>query len=188
MRYLSPHPAASSGQDLLVKWRQPAALTHIRLQFPRGTRFDTSALARCTASDQEVVAQGAAACPPATVLGTGGTDATAGPGASFSTHVTLFNAAGQIIVLVELNGTPVTEFRDEVRRDAILVNPVLPAGVSLTQLGLTIGRHRSGRHVYMTNPPTCPHSGRWTTVATFTYADAPGQTAKATTPCRRSVS
>ncbi len=85
--------------------------------------------------------------------------------------------------------TPVTEFRDEVKGRTIAIEPVLPAGVSLERLKLTIGRHSTGhgakRRTYMRTPPSCPKSRRWTTAARFTYVDGSTETFRSHTPCRR---
>ena len=134
--------------------------------------------------------QGPSACPAASRLGTGHTDATVPSGSRFTTDVTLFNARGQIIVLVTVGDTPVTEFRDEVKGRTITIEPVLPAGVSLERLNLRIGRHSSGRgakrRTYMRTPPSCPKSRRWTTSARFTYVDGSTETFRSHTRCTRS--
>jgi hypothetical protein len=181
MTYLSRTPGAPSGQVPLMTWSDPGApaevpkaIKRIELTFHRGTHFDTSALPRCRATK-------AADCPGASTLGTGHTTGVSSSGAEFVTDVTLFNARGEIIVLVTLNGTPVTEFRDRVKGRRITIEPVLPAGVSLKRLKLRIGRHST----YMTNPPSCPRSRKWTTTARFTYVDGSAQTLRSSSPCKR---
>jgi hypothetical protein len=105
------------------------------------------------------------------------------------TDVTLFNARGEIIVLVTIGGTPITEFRDSVKGRKITIEPALPAGVSLKRLKLRIGPHSTGRgahrRTYMSNPPSCPKSRKWTTVAKFTYANGSAQTLRSGSPCKR---
>lgn len=189
LTYLSRQPAAPSGQIPLMTWTDPGAtaevpkvIKRIVLTFHPGTRFDTSALARCHASD-------ASACPEASELGTGHTTGVSSSGDEFVTDVTLFNARGEIVVLVSVNGTPITQFRDRVKGRKITIEPALPAGVSLKRLKLRIGPHSTGQgarqRTYMRNPPSCPRSGKWTTVAKFTYADASAQTLRSGSPCRR---
>jgi hypothetical protein len=182
LTYLSRTPGAPSGQVPLMTWTDPGApaevpktIKRIELTFHKGTRFDTSALPRCRAAK-------ASACPKATTLGTGHTTGVFASGAEFVTDVTLFNARGEIIVLVTLNGTPVTEFRDAVKGRKITIEPVLPSGVSLKRLKLRIGRHST----YMTNPPSCPRSRKWITKARFTYADGSAQILRSASPCTRS--
>jgi hypothetical protein len=192
LTYLSPHPGAPSGQVPLMTWSDPGApnevpktIKRIELTFHRGTRFDTSALARCRATDAELKSKGVAACPKASKLGAGHTVGVFSSGTEFTTDVTLFNARGQIIVLVFLQGALVTEFRDRVEGRTITIEPVLPSGVSLERLKLRIGPHSRGRRTYMRNPPSCPRSGKWTTMAKFTYVDGSAQTLRSRSPCRR---
>ena len=188
MTYLSRVPGASSGQVPVMTWSDPGALNgvpriikRIEMTFARGTRFDTSALARCRATDAELKAKGPSACPAASKLGEGHTTGVFSSGDEFVTDVTLFNARGQIVVVVQLGGAVVTEFRDRVAGRKITIEPVLPPGVALKRLKLRIPRHST----YQRNPPTCPKGGRWTTVAKFTYVDGSKQTHRDTTPCRR---
>jgi hypothetical protein len=188
LSYLTRAPGSPAGQALLMTWSDrgapnevPKAIKRIDLRFPPGTRFDTSALARCRASDSEIKAKGSSACPAATRLGRGHTTGVSTSGAEFTTDVTLFNARGQIIVLVTLQGVVLTEFRDRVKGRTITIEPALPPGVSLKRLKLRIGRH-SG---YMRAPPSCPASRKWTTVARFAYADRSVQTLRSASPCRQ---
>jgi hypothetical protein len=188
LTYLSRTPGAPSGQVPLMTWTDPGApaevpktIKQIELTFHPGTRFDTSALPRCHASDDQVKSKGVSACPKASRLGTGHTTGVFSSGAEFVTDVVLFNARGEIIVLVTLNGTPVTEFRDRVKGRKIAIEPVLPSGVSLKRLKLRIGRHST----YMTNPPACPRNRKWITTARFTYADGSAQTLRSSSPCTR---
>jgi hypothetical protein len=197
LTYLSQKPGTPTGQAPLMTWTDPGApaevpktIKRIDLRFHPGTRFDTSALARCRASDEQIKAKGPSACPAASKLGTGHTTGVFASGAEFVTDVTLFNARGEIIVLVALQGTLVTEFRDSVKGRTIEIEPVLPPGVSLKRLSLRIPPHSKGKgseqRTYMRAPPTCPTSRRWTTVARFTYVDGSTETLRSRSPCRRS--
>jgi hypothetical protein len=190
----STMPAASTGLNTDITWRDPGeiggkpkAIHRIKLQFPRSTRFDTSALPTCDASDQLIRSQGTKACPAASKLGSGSTEAVLVPGIPFNTEVTLFNAKDQIIVVVTGLGIVLTEFRDEVNRNSIMVNPVLPLGVSLRRLTIGVDPHATGhgaaRRVYLRAPTRCPQSRRWSIVGTFTYDDGSTQTLRTSTPC-----
>jgi len=188
MTYLSGTPGAASGQVPLMTWSDPGApngvpkiIKRIVMTFARGTRFDTAALPRCHATDAQLKATGPAACPKASRLGAGHTTGVFSSGGELVTDVTLFNARGQIVVVVQVGGAVVTEFRDQVKGRTVTIEPVLPAGVALKRLKLRIPRHGD----YQRNPPTCPKSGKWTTVARFTYVDGSHETHRDTTPCRR---
>jgi hypothetical protein len=192
LAYTSRVPGAASGQVPLMTWSDPGApngvpkiIKTIQLTFHKGTKFDTKALARCHAQDDKILATGGAVCPKKSRLGGGHTVGSFANGTDFTTDVTLFNARGEIIVVVTLNGTPVTEFRDDVGERRITIKPKLPSGVSLKRLNLHIGRHTTGRRTYMRNPPSCPASGRWTTIAKFTYVDGSRETKRDSSPCKR---
>jgi hypothetical protein len=197
MTYLGREPGAPAGQVPLMTWSDPGApnevpkaIKRIDLKYHPGTRFDTSALPRCRASDAEIKSKGVSACPKASKLGLGHTKAVFPSGSGFTTDVTLFNARGQIIVLVTLQGNFLTEFRDRVKGRTITVEPELPPGVSLTRLKLRFDRHSKGRgakqRTYMRAPPSCPASRKWITVARFTYVDGSTEAFRSSTPCRRS--
>ena len=103
------------------------------------------------------------------------------------TIVTLFNARGHIIVLVQVDGRTLTNFRDEVKHGTIHVNAKIPAGISLTKLDIAIPAHSrkvgKKRRVYARTPATCPASGSWTTTATFIYVDGSEQQLRSDSPC-----
>jgi hypothetical protein len=195
LTYLTTKPGVSSGFTTLMTWTDPGApsgvpkvIKRINFRFPQGTTFDTSALPRCTASDQAIKTMGASACPSTSRLGAGSTIGVFPSGAQIATKVALFNARNQIIVAVTVNGALVTEFRDEVKRDTIIVKPVLPAGVSLKRLALRFDAHSTGRgaarRVYMRTPQSCPAARHWTISGTFTYVDRSSQKLTTTTRCR----
>lgn len=196
IKQLNRDPGSSTGFRTLITWSDPGepngvpkAIEEIVLKLPRGSRFDTGALPVCEAPDDQISSEGLAACPAASQVGSGHTSAALGS-AAFDTDVTLFNAPDQIIVLVTLHGTTttLTEFRDQVHGRTVLVRPVLPAGVSLTRLDLTFDAHESRaagkRRAYLTTPPDCPKTGKWTSRAVFTYVDASTEALKSTSRCR----
>jgi hypothetical protein len=190
--YTARIPGAASGQTPLMTWADrgapaavPKIIKRIKLTFHKGTEFDTGALARCRAPDAKILATGGEACPKDSRLGGGHTTGVLPSGSDFVTDVSLFNARGQIIVVATLNGTPVTEFRDDVGGRTITIEPKLPTGVALKRLQLRIGRHSKGRRTYMRNPPACPASGKWTTTAKFIYADGSRETKRDSSPCKR---
>ena len=191
LTYLSRTPGAPSGQVPLMTWTDPGApaevpktIKRIELTFHPGTRFDTSALPRCHASDDQVKSKGASACPKASRLGTGHTTASSAPAPSSSPMWSCSTRAVRSSSLVTLNGTPVTEFRDRVKGRKIAIEPVLPTGVSLKRLKLRIGRHSKDLHDEPTRPARA--NRKWITTASFTYLDGSAQTLRSSSPCTRS--
>jgi hypothetical protein len=197
MTYLSKKPRSSSGLRTLITWadpgepnQKPKAIKSFRFEFHPGTRFDTSALRACRADDGAVRRLGSRACPSASKLGSGSTEAIAGAGIPVKTVVTLFNARRQIIVLVQTGGRTLTEFRDDVHGRTLAVNAVIPAGIALTKLDISIPahsrRHGKRKRAYMRTPSSCPATGAWTTEARLNYVDGSTQTLTSSTPCSTS--
>ena len=50
---------------------KPSPIRKVVIQAPPGTAFHTGAVAKCTASDDEIMAEGSGACPPASRIGAG---------------------------------------------------------------------------------------------------------------------
>jgi hypothetical protein len=195
VNFLSSKPGASSGLHTLISWSDPGEpyakpkpVKRFEFTFERGSRFDTRALPVCRASDLVVRRLGKRACPAASKVGAGSTHAIAGPGIPVTTKVTLFNARRRkIIVLVEVAGRTLTEWRDVVRGRTLEVNAVIPGGISLTGLDITLPKHerryKGKRRAYFRMPKACPAGGMWTTTATFEYVDGSSQRLASASPC-----
>lgn len=196
LTFSSATPGTPSGLDVRASWSDPGAVngvpkavTKIEFVGHPGTRFDTSALPRCTASDEDIANRSIRACPRSSKIGTVTGRGLIVTGNPFNTVATLFNARRQIIVVVRLvdDGRLITYFRDDVRRSSVSVNFKIPGGVALTSFDAHIPRHfrryRGKRKAYLRTPPACPATGAWTTTATFTYRDGSSQRLASTTPC-----
>ena len=87
---------------------KPPALTRAAFKLPPGTRFDTRATPTCHATNQELQALGRAACPPASIIGTGSLTAITGfgpPADPFEGDLTAFNGGTELIELVTVKGS-----------------------------------------------------------------------------------
>jgi hypothetical protein len=197
LTFSSATPGSPSGLDVHATWsdpggvnRVPKTVTKMRFVGPPGTKFDTSALPRCRASDEDIANLSVRACPRSSKIGTVRGEGLIVTGNPFNTIATLFNARRQIIVVVRLvdDGRLITYFRDDVRRSSVDVNLKIPGGVALTKFDAHLPRHfrklHGKRKAYMRTPPTCPASGIWTTTAVFTYKDGSTDQHTATTPCK----
>jgi hypothetical protein len=160
----------------------PRRVARLEIEFPRGMRFDTKAIARCSAAT--VTMLGAAGCPPGSRLGGGSGTVRTGqappgtPGGEFTEAVTLFNARRGIVFLFA-GPTPVVLTASLTGRRLVLTVP--PAPVALARLSLRIGAH--GR--WAVTPRTCPASGRWKIRANFRYTDGSAVTRKSSSACAR---
>ena len=190
-------PGSPSGLDASAAWSDPGAVNGVpkvvtKLEFVGhpGTKFDTSALPRCRASDEDIANLSVRACPRSSKIGSVKGQGLIVTGNPFNTVATLFNARRQIIVIVRLvdDGRLITYFRDDVRRSSVAVNFKIPGGVALTSFEAHVPRHyrryKGKRRAYLRTPSTCPPSGVWTTTAIFTYRDGSTEQRTATTPCR----
>ena len=197
LTFASSTPGVPAGLDVHASWsdtgavnRVPKAATKLTFVGPPGTRFDTSALPRCRASDEDIANLSVRACPRSSKIGSVQGQGLIVTGNPFNTIATLFNAPRQIIVIVRLvdDHRLITYFRDDVRRSSVEVNLKIPGGVALTKFDAHLPRHvrkvHGKRKAYMRTPPTCPPSGLWTNTAIFTYRDGSTEQRTATTPCK----
>ena len=202
LRFTSGEPGTSTGSDLAVDFRNPSdpagkppAIQTLVVRFHPGTRFDTGAVQQCKASDAQLMAQGAAACPPGSRVqqGTLITDSGAPPPLARLTEnqLTNFNNQDELVGLAETTSPPTRVVsRSRVGADSVTIGfPALPGGPPDFLLGyksLRIGGPPagSGNRVGVRTPPVCPASGNWTNTLTFTYRDGVTQSQQTQTPCR----
>jgi hypothetical protein len=182
---------------------KPPAVQKVVTKLHPGTGMDTSVPALCTASDVELMASGAAACPAASRVGGGEIDLDTGlpgPGRLLRNDVTLLNDTGQLIFLLESKNEPRTRFvaRATIDADRATITSEVPPVPGGAPDGFTaIKRVRVGvrpvsvgqgarRRSYVTTPPSCPLSGTWTNTVTFTYRDGVSQAVASQSLCSRS--
>jgi hypothetical protein len=204
-RFTTDVPGAASGRTYLIDWvnpddpeAKPNSFSHLHVDLAEGARFDTTAIAQCKASDAELMAAGASACPAdsqvaidETLVDTGFD----GPGRYFTTDFVFFNNQDELILLATVREYGVrVVLRGRVGRNTIDLDvPMLPGtppdgAAATSQRGQWDVRSavRDGVQAnYLTTPPTCPRSGFWVNRVTYTYRDGVTQTAESRSPCRR---
>jgi len=206
-RFTTDVPGASTGRTYAIDWvnpddpeGKPQSFSHLHVELAEGARFDTSAIPYCEASDAELMAAGASACPPESKVATDETlvdTGFSGPGRYFTVDIVFFNNKNELIVFatVRENGLRVV-LRGQVGRNTIDLDvPMLPGtppdgGAATSQRGQWDPRSSvrdGGQANYLTTPPTCPASGFWVSRVTYTYRDGVEQTAESKSPCRRSA-
>lgn len=198
--YTAQTPSTPSGFDALATWSDPGEaggkpkeVDRIKVSFAPGGRLDTRALPTCNATAEDIANLAVRACPAKTKLGEVHGQGVYAGGPPFNTYATLFNAKGQIIVVVTLDnakGRLLTDFRDDVRRSSITVNLKIGRGISLIRFQAHVPVHsrklRGKRRVYFRTPPSCPASGSWTTTVVLSYRDGTSDQHTAASPCKRS--
>lgn len=197
-------PAASTGSRLSIEWRNPSdpsgkpyAVDTIVIHLAAGSRFDFSALPQCKASDAELMARGAAACPADSKVNSGEILSDTGSAAVFPrfihTRAANFNNQGELVGVGDAEEIPFRSVvRSKVEGNTITI-PVpdspgsgppdnFTAFKSLLTVEPALGR---GVRVYARTPLTCPASGFWTSRYSFIYHDGVTQTEIVRSPCKR---
>ena len=176
---------------------KPPAVRRVVEILPRGSRIDTGATARCRATDAELMAQGAEACPARSVVGTGFIKIDTGlegPARYLREDVTFLNNTDELIYLNtdRTTGQRVVTRAEVTRRRVISTVPPLPGtpsdGAAIDRVRAefpTLVRHVDGeRRVYVRTPRRCPDRGYWLTRLRFTYDDGTQQTERTRVACR----
>jgi hypothetical protein len=195
----STAPGTPSGLSLRLAARgegKPPPLRSAVYAAPAGIRFDTGAATECRASDEELHALGARACPPKSRLTIGSFEAMTGFGPPIDplhgdAHV--FNGPGQLIEVLTIPSTSIAPAFDRVTISGSTLTahpPFAPGGppegeTSPRSLEFAFGPRVSGGRSLITTPPACPESGLWTTRVRLGFGDGTTATAVSTTPCDR---
>lgn len=199
LKFATETAHATTAMHLQIVYRNPAApngkpspIRHLVTMAPFGTRFNLT-IPRCTASDQEIMAQGPSACPAGSQVGTGTLTAITGFGPPidpYPTDVTIFNTGEGVVEIVrdQRTGATLADDRLQIKGNAMIGNPpAIPGGppdgqTAVREIDFTFP---ASSH-YITTPPSCP-GGVWTSNASFTFADGTTQHVASATPCRPSA-
>jgi hypothetical protein len=171
---------------------KPSPIRKVVVHAPAGTRFHTAAVARCTASDDEIKAEGSGACPAESRLGAGKLTADSGfgpPVDPIAGDITLFNSGTEVIEVVTAPGTDRTLGIDRltIKGSTLTAHPpVTPGGppdgeTAVRQIDFTIER-KTG---YVTTPRLCPRTRRWVATGTFGFKDGVEETLTSKAACKR---
>ena len=199
LRFASKQPATTTAMTLHIRYTKagnpkakPSPIRHIRIDAPAGTSFHSLKVPACRASDSEVRARGTSACPEASRIGDGTVVVVTGfgkPFDPFASPTPVFNDGRGWLEISQTPTAPatiaVTRLRVTGSRIAGNVAPA-PGGppdneTAVSTADITFPASTG----YITTPPTCPASGRWSTTGRFTFADGTAALARSTTPCAR---
>jgi hypothetical protein len=160
--------------------------------------IDTRALPQCKASDADLMAQGASACPADSRVSTGLVQSDTGSSAVFPRFINNdaqnFNNEGEVVGVADAREIPLrTVTRSKISGSTVTFDyPEAPGQgppdnfSALTELTLrTPSLVRNGR-AYTRTPPTCPASGFWDGSILFIYKDGVRQTVETRAPCKGS--
>jgi hypothetical protein len=199
LTFTETKPGTVTGLELRIDYINPAdpaakppAVRRVVTELEPGGRYDTSIPGLCPASDPELMATGASACPAGSVVGeavitidTG----IPGPGRLIVSDTTLLNDTGELIFLNtdrESGGRVVT--RSAVGERTITTEaPMLPGsppdGGAIDTVALALHPIASPAGNYITTPPECPDRGHWVNSVAFTYYDGVTQVVETKSPC-----
>ena len=169
---------------------KPSPIRKVVVRAPAGTRFHTNAVAKCTASDDELKAEGRGACPAQSRVGAGKLTADTGFGPPIDPlagDLTLFNSGTAIVEVVTAPGTDRVVGVDRLKIAGSTLTghpPTTPGGppdgeTAVRQIDFTIERNTG----YVTTPRTC--RGRWTWTGTFGFKDGAEETLRGRAACKR---
>jgi hypothetical protein len=208
--FTSQRPGVPTGAVLKVDWlgahpgAKPHTITSDVFSLARGAKYDFSVPAKCKATDAQLMAHGASACPRKSKVAYGEVDLDTGAALGpvpriVKTSLTVFNGgAGKLISLATTTNLPLsisTVDRSKVRGTSITTkNPELPGSpppdmfvavkrdrIHFLNITRGTGKHRRG---FITTPPTCPRNRWWINRATFSYHDKVTKHASSRSRCR----
>ena len=174
---------------------KPSPVTGAVFHLPPGLRIHNRAVPRCSASDADFRAQGRAACPAATRVGTGTLVAMTGfPGVDpLTADIVAFNGVGELVEVVFVEGTNTVAGMDRLTIGPGRLTahpPTTPGGppdgrTAVRDVRLRIPRRIGpGGRAYVTTPRRCL-TGRWRSRAHYEFADGGETTVRDRTLCRR---
>src|SRR3954453_14086010 len=168
---------------------KPPAVQHVHEQLPAGAHFDTTAVPLCTASDAELMAEGASACDPKSQVGSEVYSFDTGvdrPNRIVTNDIAFLNNTGELIILSQerQSGTRVV-VRGELTRGTLDFElPPLPG----TPPDGGADKREDGTYPvtgWLTTPPACPKSGKWTWTIDYTFRNGGKVTKTSDSPCTR---
>jgi hypothetical protein len=198
--FTTTQPGTSTGLEISIDYVNPAdpeakppAVRHVVVELAPGARYDTAAPGLCTATDAELMAQGAAACPADSVVGQGVITldtGVPGPGRFIVSDTTFLNDTDELIFLNtdRQSGGHVVVRGAVGERTVTTEAPFLPgsppdgAAIDTVQISESAISSQGGGS-FVTTPPECPASGSWVNQIHFTYYDGVTQTVETQSPC-----
>src|SRR3954454_6445106 len=174
---------------------KPPPVQHIHIQLPHGARFDWRAVPLCTASDAELTAEGASACPAGSKVGAEvysfdtGVD---GPNRIVTSDITFLNNKEELIIVTRerQSGTRVVTRGKLGPATSNFALPPLPGtppdggADKLEDAKYPVSIGPSGK-AWLTTPRTCPRSRKWTFRADYTFRNGEKVTRTSKSPCKR---
>ena len=203
LKLTTPKGAASTGWTFDASLRDPGdplkrpkILTGLRINFPKGTRFDPKGHASCRVTDQQTRESTPAEVCPGASYGTGqakvivGSDPLAFPIQSYNVvPVDFGKRKPELLLYVELDpDNPELAFQveGELSKGSIFFSLGMAPqfDIHTTRIRFKLPASRRGKHVFTRTPASCPRSKLWTARVKATFVDGSKETHAITLPCR----
>src|SRR5215212_9275218 len=182
---------APAGYSVEGEFPRQRIIDQITISFPAGTKFDTAAVTRCTASDEEVSNNEngvAGACPAKSKIGTGKGTAYLGDSPDpVVFDLGLYNRKGGAILDIMLNGKTAFSAAPVIsgRKMTIPLNLTPSLNARITAFELSVKSAGTKRKPYLRTPATCPKAKKLIASLTARENNAGSVTTKDTTVCKR---
>jgi hypothetical protein len=196
LRFASATPGSPTAARLYILYKdpddpdaKPSPIKRVVIEAPAGTDFGVDRVPACAATDDELRAEGRAACSKDSRVGAGSLTAMTGFGPPFDpfpTVVTIFNTGQGFLELVSEEDTDSTLAVDRAAvhgSTAVLTPPSTPGGPPDGQTAVREIDFRFDRPQYLRTPASCPPDGRWRSRGVFTFADGATVAVPSSTPC-----
>ncbi|HEX8122759.1 MAG TPA: hypothetical protein VF549_16005 [Solirubrobacteraceae bacterium] len=183
---------APAGYSVEGEFPRRRIIDQIAISFPAGTKFDTAAVTRCTASEEEVSNNPdgvAGACPAESKIGTGKGTAYLGDNPDpVVFDLGLYNRKGGAILDIMLNGKTAFSAGPTItgRKMTIPLSLTPSLNARITAFELSVPKAGTKRKPYLRTPATCPAAKKLTASLTARENGAGSETTKDTTVCKRS--
>jgi len=169
---------------------KPRILTATKVSLPKGSVFNTKAVARCTATQDQINAsQGGAAdvCPPGAEIGSATAEAFIGDNPTpIEFAGSIWNYASGPLVELDIGDTPAYYISSTIKANAVTfdLSNAESLNARATKVTLKIDNAGRKRKPWLRTPLTCP-KGRWKASELNTYSGGITATAKTTVPCKK---
>lgn len=189
--FTTKNAKSAAGYKIKADFPRQRIIDRMTINFPAGTKFDTRAVVRCTATSDQVDAapNGVSdVCPAASKVGTGTGTAFLGDGtAPVVFQLGLYNRANGALLDIVLGGKTAFTSVPTIsgRRMIITLSQTPSLKARITAFKLSIAKKGKASKPYLRTPSKCPSSKKLTATITARENGAGSVTTKDTTACRR---
>lgn len=183
---------APAGYNIKAAFSRQRIIDRITIDFPAGTKFDTSALTKCgsfTDAQLKAAENGISdLCPASSKLGTGkGTAYLGDTPDPVVFDLDLYNRTNGVVLDIKLGGKTAFDAFPTIAGRRMTIPLTLTPGLKarITAFELTVPRKGKPAMPYLRTPATCPSNKKITATITARENGAGSVATKDTTACRR---